>query len=157
MSTVTRTAPPDSDRSSNDALDNIGCYTKSIGLQGNTSQRLKKVNAGSNPYLVRPWHKRMLEDAAAKVSAQRIDGNGMVRRDETRHTLGGSTDVQWEDGKIDDAQVVRSVHLPMGLAVRVQIYAGESILLLTFNCGPTTPPLSRGSIEQVPDVSAYAI
>jgi hypothetical protein len=104
------------------------------------------------PYLVRPWHKRMLEDAAAKVSAQRIDGNGM-----TRHTLGGSTDVQWEDGKIDDAQVVRSVHLQMGLAVRVQTCAGKSTLLLTFNCGSTTPPLSRGSIEQVPDVSAYVI
>jgi hypothetical protein len=76
---------------------------------------------------------------------------------ETRHTLGGSIDVQWEDGKIDDAQVVRSVHLQMGLAVGVQTYADESILLLTFSCGSTTPPLSRGSIEQVPDVSVYAI
>ena len=99
----------------------------------------------------------MLEDVAAKLSAQRIEGNRVVRRNETRHTLGRSTDVQWEDGKIDDPQVVRSVHLQMGLAVRVQTYAGESILLLTFNRGSTTPPLSRGSIEQVPDVSAYAI
>jgi hypothetical protein len=64
----------------------------------------------------------MLEDGAARVSAQRIDGNGVVRRNETRHTLGGSTDVQWEDGKIDDAQVVRPVHLQMGLAVRVQTF-----------------------------------
>jgi hypothetical protein len=71
-----------------------------------------KGNAGSTPYLVRPWHKRMLEDAAAKVSAQRIE-NGVGRRDGTIHTLGGSADVQWEDGKIDDAQVVRSVHLQM--------------------------------------------
>jgi hypothetical protein len=110
-----------------------------------------------HPYLVRPWHKRMLEDAAAKVSAEHVEGNEVVRGDETRHTLGGSTDVQWEDGKVDDAQVVRSVHLQMGLAVRVQTYAGESILLLTFSCGSTTPPLSRGSIEQVPDVSAYVI
>lgn len=43
-----------------------------------------------------------------------------------------------------------------GVRVRVQTYAGESILLLTFNCGSTTPPLSRGSIEHVPDVSTYA-
>ena len=64
--------------------------------------------------------------------------------------------MQWEDGKVNDAHVVSSVHLHMGLAVRVQTYLGESILILTFNCGSTTPPLSRGSIEQVPDVSAYA-
>jgi len=98
----------------------ISDATQSTRLQGITGQRLKKGNAGSTPYLVRPWHKHMLEDAAAKVSAQRIDRNGVVQGDETRHTLGGSTDVQWEDGKIDDAQVVRSVHLQMGLAVRVQ-------------------------------------
>ena len=72
------------------------------------------------PYLVRPWHKRMLEDPAAKASARHIDENGMVRGDGTRHTLGGGTDVQWEDGKIDDAQVVRSVHLQITLAIRVQ-------------------------------------
>ena len=76
---------------------------------------------------------------------------------ETRHTLGGSTDLQRKDRKVDDAQVVRSVHLQMELAVRVQTYAGEPILSLTFNCGSTTPPLSRGSMEQVPEVSAYAI
>ena len=68
-------------------------------------------NAGSTPYLVRPWHKRMLEDAAAKGSAHRR--NAVGRRDGTRHTLGGSVDVQCEDRKIDDAQVVRSVHLQM--------------------------------------------
>lgn len=67
----------------------------------------------------------MLKDAATEVSAQRIDGNGVVRRDGTRHTLCGSTDVQWEDGKIDNAQVVRSIHLQVELAVRVQTYAGE--------------------------------
>ncbi len=35
-----------------------------------------KVKARSTPYLVRPWHRRMLEDAASKVSAQLhvIDG-----------------------------------------------------------------------------------
>jgi hypothetical protein len=71
-----------------------------------------------------------------------------------RHTLGGGTDVQWEDGKIDDAQVVRSVYLYMGFSGASADIFGRT---LTFSCGSTTPPLSRGSIEQVPDVSEYAI
>ena len=66
----------------------------------------------------------MLEDVATGVSEHRIDGNGVVRRDETRHTLCGSTDVQWEDGKVDDAQIVRSIHLQVELVVGVQTYAG---------------------------------
>lgn len=63
--------------------------------------------------------------------------------------------MQWQDGKIDDAQVVCSIHLGVELAIRVSTCAGNFILLLTFNRGSTTPPLSRGSIEQVPDVSVY--
>ena len=61
-----------------------------------------------------------------KVAAQCIDGNGAVRRDETRHTLGGSTDVQWEDGKIKDAQVVRYLNVTAA-ADRLGIKVGQLV------------------------------
>ena len=86
----------------NDALDNIRCYVKSIRFQGNTGQQLKKGNAGSTPYLVRPWHKRMLEDAAVKVSYQHIVSAETGRDDEMRQ------DIPWVGAPMCNGRIERS-------------------------------------------------